>query len=458
MQQAVFYPYLKESARIKKLNSFCWIIELYSNENTAISPIDAFLLSLCTGQYDTETISYLFANTLHVNTEAVTGLVQKTFDKYKKCLSFLEQPAECAERYNSADFLYDPTAAKGIRPRCETPVEMHLSLTHRCNFKCIYCFNAAGNTHENELSTKEWIDVIRQGKEFGVIRCTLTGGEPMMHPGFFQILEEVLKYDMLPTICTNGSFIDSETVGRLKSLKVPLVQISLDAATSETCDRLTAKKGSFEQITSAINMLVCAGIPVYVKAVLTPLNVKEAGGLVDLCAQLGVAQLTLDRYDVSSCGRGGTELIISKKDEEFVKEAVYARAEKYKEKLAVNVVSYPRKWHGEDDIIPCGAFRRSFIVLPSGDISACEKLVDVPHMSAGNVRRNSISEIWNSHRILDIIEPQKSELDEACKECEFIEKCGTGCYAIKHFLNKNPYGVDPRCFCSCSENNPYENL
>ncbi len=150
--------------------------------------------------------------------------------------------------------------------------------------------------------------------------------------------------------------------------------------------------------------------------------------------------------------------MMSKSDEQKVKYTVSERTAALNGKLNVKLVLHPRKWQKEDDIIPCGAFRRSFIVLPNGEVSACEKLVDVPDMSAGNVRESSIESIWNSPRISAIIEPPPKVTDMACQKCAFLKKCGTGCYAIKYFLKKNPFGVDPRCFCAQYENNPYENL
>lgn len=458
MIETSLFPILKDSVRIKKLRAFCWLTELYTDLNKAIAPPEALLLALCTGEYDIETILYIFAGIYKLETDSVHDFILEHLEENRDCLDFSPRPSVHSLRYRPVEFLYDALPTQEIRPRCEIPTEMLLSLTHRCNFRCIYCFNAAGKGLSDELDTGEWLNVIQQAKALGVMHCTLTGGEPLLHPGFFKILEAVMHNDMLTTVCTNGSRLDDRTVSRMKELKLPLVQVSLDASDAELCDRMTAALGSFKRITTAIERLVAAGIPVYIKAVLTPLNAAQAGGLVDLCARLGVSQLVLDRYDVSSSGRGGTELLIGKSDERLVKNAVSERIEANGGKLRVKLISYSRKWENGDDIIPCGAFRRSFNVLPDGEISACEKLVGVPGMSAGNVRDTFIRDIWNSDRVSTIIEPPPTKIDEACQKCEFYKKCGAGCYAIKYFLGENPFGVDPRCFCAQYENNPYSNL
>jgi pyrroloquinoline quinone biosynthesis protein E len=452
------YPILKDSVRIKKLRSFCWLTELFTNFNQPVTPQEALILSLCTGEFDLDSISYIFAETYRIGCDFAGAFVKEKLEKYSNCITQSECPSPRLLRYRAKEYLYDPLPTDEIRPRCEMPTEMLLSLTHRCNFHCIYCFNAAGSGLQNELDTMEWLDVIRQAKDLGVIHCTLTGGEPMLHPGFFEILESALASDMLTLVCTNGAMLNEETVGRLKELKVPLIQISLDTSDSAICDRLTACPGSFSQITGAIERLAAAGIAVYVKAVLTPLNAAQAGGLVDLCAELGVRNLVLDRYDVSYSGRGNTELMIGTDHERLVKRLVSEKKAAHSGKLGVKIVSYPRKWKDENDIIPCGAFRRSFIVLPDGEVSVCEKLVGVREMSAGNVKESSLGGIWNSPRLAGILHPPPDVTDKKCLGCPSLKMCGTGCFAIKYFLKIKPFDVDPRCFCAEYENNPYAEL
>ena len=58
------------------------------------------------------------------------------------------------------------------------------------------------------MSTKEWLGVIDQAKALQIVKCILSGGEPMLHPGFFEILKKLVDSDILAYVCTNGSFID----------------------------------------------------------------------------------------------------------------------------------------------------------------------------------------------------------------------------------------------------------
>ncbi len=453
------YPVLKETVRIKKFPNFCWIIELITDCNRAIAPLEAFLLANCTGEWNPEQICYLTEQTYGLEPEAVRTIVYKTLKELGACVDWLEKPERKAQRYAPSDFLYH--TKKGVlakQERCDTPCELFLSLTNACNFRCIYCFNASGQDKYTEIETETWLHCIRQAGAMGVLKCTLTGGEPMLYKGFYDILQELARQDIMPYICTNGSLIDEEAVERFQALGVRAVQISMDSAVPDIHHKLTATNDSFIKVVRGIERLTAAGISVNVKTVLTPCNLQDIQKLIALCNRIGVNKLTLDRFDVSACGRGGAELLISERQMEEVKTLIAESRKQIADKMSVEATSNTKKWKDEKDIIFCGAFRRTMVILPNGDVSVCEKLMDVPEMTVGNIGRDSLLDIWNSEKIADILSPPQEKRDAVCKECAHLEQCGAGCFAIKYFLKQNPFGMDPRCWRASKENNPYAEL
>jgi pyrroloquinoline quinone biosynthesis protein E len=451
---------LKESTRIKKMDSFCWIVDLASDNGMRIHPIYAFLLSLCTGEFDLDTVKSIYAGTFGRKKPDIAADVEKILIKVQKYIEWNDEPPVSShQRYNPKDFLYDiklsQMAAKG---RFDTPGEMTLILTHACNFRCIYCFNSSAKAAGNQLTTGEWLDVIAQAKNLDILKCMLSGGEPMMHPGFFEILQKLLDLDILAYVCTNGSLIDNQALRKFRELKLPCIQISLDAACAATHDRLSAASGTFPKVVGAIKSLIESGIDVYIKSVITPVNVGEVGALIDLCYNLGVKQLILDRFDISLAGRGGADLFMTPEQEQVLAETAKRKQTEYAGKFSIMAVTGPRCWSGESDLIRCGALETSFIVLPQGDISVCEKLIDVPEMTAANVRDELLRQIWTSERITNIIRPSIAEMDEPCKSCEIVSRCNTGCFAQTLAIHHNPYGADPRCWKAGYANNPYQTI
>lgn len=453
------YPILKDTVRIKKFSNFCWITELISDCNQAATPTEAFLLANCSGEWNLKQIRYLFGKTYNLQTANTEELVHKVLRKFINCLDWSDRPGKTAADLNPCDFLYRTCpGALAAQERCDTPTELFLSLTNLCNFRCIYCFNASGTQKSQEMETEQWLNFIRQAGEAGILKCTLTGGEPMLYPGFYDILEELARFHIMPYVCTNGSLIDADAIQRFHAADVRVVQISMDSAAPDVHHKLTATTDSFDRVIQGIERLTAAGIAVHVKSVLTPFNLDNIHQLIALCNRIGVTKLTLDRFDVSSCGRGGANLLITEQQMEAVKSYIAANHRQIANQMTVAATANKKRWQNENDIVPCGAFRRSMVVLPDGNVSVCEKLTDIPEMTVGNICRDSLMDIWTSPKIADILSPAQNKLDGTCQNCEHLNKCGTGCFAIKYFLQQGPFQADPRCWKAEKNGNPYAAL
>ncbi len=453
------YPVLKDTVCIKKYPDFCWIMELGSDCNRSIAPMEAFLMANCTGEWNVSQIRYLVAGIWKMQPEEAEDIVHKTFSALHSCIVWRDMPCTPVRRYSAEDFLYIPSpGGLSDQERCDTPCEMFLALTNACNFRCIYCFNSSGENSRKEIGTEKWLQFIRQAGGLEVMKCTLTGGEPMLYEGFFDILEELEKQKIMPYPCTNGSLIDDTAISKFRHFGVRSLQISMDTADPEIHHKLTATQDTFGRVVKAIESLADADIEVNVKSVLTPYNLGHIEKFTALCSQIGVHRLTLDRYDVSMCGRGGSGLLITERQMEKVRDCILEYQKKSASEMIVEAVSQPKRWKKEKDIVFCGAFRRSLVVLPNGDVSVCEKLVDVPEMTVGNICDESLYDIWNSEKITRILSPEPELIDETCRNCEYLKQCGTGCFAIKYFLSKTPFSVDPRCWKAPREGNPYANL
>lgn len=449
------YPVIKDTVRIKKTSNFCWIEELLNDSGTIASPLEAFLLSLCTGEHDIDTIEYILSETIGINRNAAKEEVSKALERLAVCIHYQDAPAKIHQRYLPESFLYYPEKIKdNPRGRFETPAEAVLVLTKSCNFRCIYCYNSSGKRKSTELNTQQWMDAVRQMKALDVVKCTLTGGEPLMNPGFFEILTELVKNDILPYICTNGSLLDEKAILKLKELKIPVVQISLDSSSSKEHDALTCSHDTFDKITHAIGRLVRLGIKVYVKSVVLPQNLHSVPDLIDLCYRLGVSNLVLDRYDLSFIGRGDNSFFLDRKSEKELIQLVDSRRESAKG-MNINLIAGERNWKCGDDTVMCGAFIQSFVIMPDGSYAVCEKLDDVPEMGVGNFKDLTIKEMWNSKRIDEITQPPKERFPEPCRSCEHLESCGSGCYAAKLFVTDDLYGPDPKCWRANYKDNQF---
>ena len=108
---------------------------------------------------------------------------------------------------------------------------MNLMLTGKCNYNCLHCFNAADNAPlMTEWSYEELCKLLDQAEECGIHAFTLTGGEPMVHKRFMDILHEIRRRNMLvEELNTNGYYITPDILDEMKEMDcVPLIKISFD--------------------------------------------------------------------------------------------------------------------------------------------------------------------------------------------------------------------------------------
>jgi pyrroloquinoline quinone biosynthesis protein E len=437
--------------------SCCWITDAASLSGEKIHPLEAFVLSLCTGQSSFEDIVYIVQQVLEKSSEWSERLASRVLEKRNRFLKFFSAASTRDKRYDPADFLYrlEPTARSG-EGRLDSPAELTLILTHLCNFKCIYCFNSSSPLRRSEMMTDDWLRLLGQAKQQGVLKCTVSGGEPMTHPGFRKILATIVDYGMLPYLCTNGSLVRRSDVHFFKEIGLPCIQISLDSAAEEIHDRMSMTPTSFPAIREGIGMLVEAGIDVFIKGVITPINFSGLQQLIDSCHDWGVKKLVLDRFDLSNAGRGDEGLFLSRSMEEEMGRITAERQEFYRgDDFTVFAVDTPRCWKEEKDIVVCGALSASMTILPDGQVSVCEKLVEHPLLTVGNVTRQSLEEIWNDPAAWRVLRPDQERVDSICTDCALFAKCHTGCFAQTLVVTDNPYAPDPRCWQAAYDRNPY---
>ncbi len=158
---------------------------------------------------------------------------------------------------------------------------LRISLTHRCNLKCIYCHNEGERDSGEEITVNEVARISRISSKYGVDRVKFSGGEPLLRKD----LEDILK--ALPplkdiSLTTNGTLL-APRAKRLKEAGLDRVNISLDSLDSGRFDRITRCKGQFERVLDGIDAALDAGLtPVKLNMVyLKGVNEDEVERMMD---------------------------------------------------------------------------------------------------------------------------------------------------------------------------------
>lgn len=169
-----------------------------------------------------------------------------------------------------------------------------LNITNRCNFKCGHCFREGASKEDLPLATIAGaLPTLRQ---LGARTLALTGGEPILHPEFGALVEQVTRAGFRIGCVTNGWF----TPRYLAALapyraQVAYVAISLDGPTAAAHDALRAQPGSFAAVMASIEAFHAAGFPINLSHVVSRHTATERDlrALADLLVGLPFTSLTV---------------------------------------------------------------------------------------------------------------------------------------------------------------------
>jgi cyclic pyranopterin phosphate synthase len=152
--------------------------------------------------------------------------------------------------------------------------DLRVSVTDRCNYKCVYCRTGEVGPQYPELAIDEYLRIIRLFVGLGITKVRLTGGEPLLRRGLVNLVRELADLRTLTgerldlAVTTNGHLLDS-LAAPLKAAGLNRVTVSMDAVDEPTFERITRVPGSFRTVLGGIRAARAAGLtPVKINCVL----------------------------------------------------------------------------------------------------------------------------------------------------------------------------------------------
>lgn len=148
---------------------------------------------------------------------------------------------------------------------------MRISLTDRCNFRCIYCMPAEGvcsMSHDEILRIEEIEQIVEVAAKLGIKSIRLTGGEPLIRKGVCELIEHISHTPGIENVSltTNGVLLPA-MADDLKRAGLNRVNISLDTLDPQQFSEIT-RVGKLEDVLAGIEAATHAGFdPVKINSV-----------------------------------------------------------------------------------------------------------------------------------------------------------------------------------------------
>ena len=210
-----------------------------------------------------------------------------------------------------------------------TILDLRISITDRCNFRCVYCMepDVQFQPRENMLTPGEIIRMARVAQSLGVRKIRLTGGEPTLHPQLTEIISGIrAATDMEIAMISNGSLLTREKLSAWKRAGLDRMTISIDSVRADRFARVTRSTVTPDDVIAGIEMCVAEGLtPLKLNAVLVRgQNDDEAVELARLARRFGVEMRFIEYMPLDSAHAWDRSLMVTAQETLEAIEAEFA--------------------------------------------------------------------------------------------------------------------------------------
>jgi len=170
---------------------------------------------------------------------------------------------------------------------------MRISITDRCNLRCVYCMPADGIkliSHKEILSFDEIYEIARVAVSMGVDKIRITGGEPLVRKNIVVLIKMIASINGLKDfgLTTNGIYLP-KYAQQLSDAGLHRVNISLDTMNAEKYKQIT-RLGNIEDVFKGIEAAKKAGLnPIKINCVIHENSTEpDAQDVADYCNKNGL--------------------------------------------------------------------------------------------------------------------------------------------------------------------------
>lgn len=328
------------------------------------------------------------------------------------------------------------------------PHNIFWEITAACNLQCRHCVVGAGKKVSGELTTERCLRLAEELADFGVESISFSGGEPLLHPDFFQIAQRVYELGLSIQVATNGTLVTPEIARRLNELAAA-VQVSLDGSKPEIHDYMRPGHHAFDRAIRGIEALVAAGHEVMIGTVLSTINKDDILNIIALAESLGVKHFRLIPFVPKGRGESFAELEVSPAQVKAVtQQLIDLRASvridithlEFEEMLTGKVCTDPLNLSQK---LGCGGAVSYGTITPTGELLPCHFFSGV---RGDTICTASFSKVWRRSRFLNYFRQLTvADLHGVCRSCVWLPACGGSCRAV-NFAKGDLFGTNSQCW------------
>jgi SynChlorMet cassette radical SAM/SPASM protein ScmF len=332
--------------------------------------------------------------------------------------------------------------------------QIYFYLTEGCNLACRHCWIAPKFDSQAKLPALP-VDLfekaIIEAKPLGLQGVKLTGGEPLMHPHFTELLEIVSRSGLSLGLETNGILCTKEVASEIGKNPKRHVSVSIDGANAETHEWIRGVEGSFEAARDGVKNLVASGTHPQIIFTVMRKNVDQVERIVQMATDLGANSVKFNVVQPTARGESMSRAGETLQVDELLRLGRRIELELAPRSRIPLIFDYPYSFKPLSRISKgegCG--RCSIIsiigVIATGHYALCGIGYHLPELVFGEVGKDSLENIWRDNQVLNALRsglPDK--LEGICRRCLMKHYCLGSCIAQNYYSTGNLWA--PYWFC-----------
>jgi len=324
------------------------------------------------------------------------------------------------------------------------PLWLLAELTYKCPLQCPYCSNPVDMArYKEELSTEDWIRVLREGRKMGATQLGFSGGEPLTRTDLEVLIKEARDMGYYTNLITSGVGMDEARIKAFKEAGLDHIQVSFQAS-SEELNNFIAGTDAFQHKLEMARLVKQYGYPMVLCFVLHRHNEDQMQDILELAIALEADYVELATTQYYGWATHNKEQLLPTREQIERAEKI---AHEYQRKLEGKMrIFYVVPDYFEDRPKACmNGWGSVFLTIaPDGTALPCHSARLLPGMEFPNVRDHSVEWIWNESPDFNKFRGY-GWMQEPCRSCDEKEKDFGGCRCQAYMLTGDATRADPVC-------------
>jgi pyrroloquinoline quinone biosynthesis protein E len=325
-------------------------------------------------------------------------------------------------------------------------------VTYKCPLHCVFCYNPVDYaTYGGELSTEDWLRVLRQGRELGAVQLGFSGGEPLMRDDLEVLVREARTLGYYSNLITSGIGLTEKRIAAFKEGGLDHIQLSFQDSTKEMNDFLSSTR-TFDLKQKVARLIKQYEYPMVFNCVLHRHNIDHVQQILEMAESMEAEYVELANTQYYGWAYLNRENLLPTREQLRRAEEVTKRfRERVGNRMRIFFV-VPDYYEDRPKACMNGWGSLFLTVTADGLALPCHEARMLPGLEFPNVRDRDLRWIWydspgfNRYR-------GDAWMKEPCRSCPDKVKDFGGCRCQAYMLTGDAANTDPVCGLS-----PHHNL